>query len=154
MMHVLWDQHTWDQLIWSVQEHPNFLDNMGLEKCTYLETLLPPYFPVIFVHIWMLGWQIPAHYLWPGFTCKIHIKKKLNVNAKSVKAKLYMHFLLHLLSGSSRHTETILMFDRFMPDQSPLALCLQEFEFHLFYRSENQDKISSLLELNQKPFRN
>lgn len=56
---------------------------------------------------------------------------------------VYMHFLLQLLNGSSRHTEALLMFDRFMPDQSPVALCLQEFEFHLFYRSENEDKISS-----------
>lgn len=142
MMHVLWPAlHIWDQLIWSVQKHPNFLDNMGLEKCTYLETLLPPYFPVIFVHIWMLGWQIPAHYLWPVFTCKIHIKSSWMSMQKVSSPTVWRsvrHFLLQLLYGSSRHMETILMFDRFMPDQSPVALCLQEFEFHLFYRSENE----------------
>jgi len=41
-----------------------------------------------------------------------------------------------------------------MPDQSPVALCLQALEFNFLYRSENEDEISSHLKLDQKRFRN
>lgn len=106
-------------------EASQLLDNMRFKKCTYLEPLPPPYFPVIFVHIWLLGWQLPAHYLWlhARFTFALFFFSQ-NSNAEVLMQTVQRsvrHFLPQVLYGLSRHTETILMFDRFQSDQSPLC---------------------------------